>query len=698
MVDAFLKKYNLNLTEQQKKAVEAVEGPTLLLAVPGSGKTTTLVARLGYMIYEKGIAPENILVLTYTVAATKDMSARFEKIFGSEMHDRLEFRTINGVSAKIILYYSNLIHKKPFELESDEKKRFLRIASIYQRVQKDYPTEGDLQEISTAFTYIKNMMLSDKEIAKFSLDFAYNLEEIYKEYCISMQRDGVMDYDDQMKYAYNILLQSPETLRYYRDKFRYICVDEAQDTSKIQHVLINLLAGDSPNLFEVGDEDQSIYGFRASYSQALLSFEEDHKNATVLVMEENFRSTSGIVDTADRFIQKNYYRHKKSMHSFRGSGEEVKLKELPSRSAQYEYLVQKLTKTDRETAVLYRNNDSVLPLVDKLDRLDVKFRVKNAELLFFTNRIIVDILDIIRFSYNIYDTDLFMKIYYKMNLYLTKNEAVAVCKMSSSQNISVFQALHRFSLNNSFKSDRVNDFEYEMKAVSEKKPHQAISYVITMTGYRDYLNRNKIKDNKSYILKEIAKNCEDFNSLLNRLDYLKNLISSHNVYYDSNIILSTIHSSKGLEYDTVYMLDVLDGVLPETISTPRSSKAEKMAFEEERRVFYVGITRAKNRLILLDTGESSRFIDEALRSFSVDKQDTKLFNKQKKMKKEVPEISVSFEEFCSSLLPGKVLNHEVFGEGVISKVNIPYVSIQFSEKEKTFSARYLYDNNLVLIQ
>ena len=220
MLEEFLKKYNISLTDQQKKAAESVEGPTLLLAVPGSGKTTTLVARLGYMIYEKHIEPENILVLTYTVAATKDMSERSVKLFGDEMKDRLEFRTINGVCAKIILHYSHIINKPAFRLEADEKKRALRISQIYQKIVEDFPTESEIREITTFSTYVKNMMLTEEEIKKQAKDYSYDIVAIYKEYCASMQREGLMDYDDQMRYAYNILKSSPETLAFFQNIYR----------------------------------------------------------------------------------------------------------------------------------------------------------------------------------------------------------------------------------------------------------------------------------------------------------------------------------------------------------------------------------------------------------------------------------------------------------------------------------------------
>lgn len=691
-LERFLTKYSLNLTEQQKKAVEAVNGATLLLAVPGSGKTTTLVSRLGYMIFENNIAPENILVLTYTVAATRDMADRFEKIFGDELRERLEFRTINGVCAKIILHYSRLIGKDAFQLESDEKRKNLRISNIFQNVVHDYPTESEIKDISTAFTYIKNMMLNEEEISKKAEEYDYDLAEIYRRYNQSLINDGLMDYDDQMRYAYNILKSSPETLSYFQNVFKYICVDEAQDTSKIQHAIISVLSAKYGNLFMVGDEDQSIYAWRAAYPQALLNFESEHENAKVLVMEENFRSDSNIVESADRFIQKNFFRHKKTMFAHRSAANEIKTKELPSRSSQYEYLVNKLADAKVDTAVLYRNNDSVIPLVDRLDRKGIPFRIKNAELLFFTHRIVTDILNIIKFAMDPYDLELFMKIYYKMNTYLSKNEALEICKICEKKEISVLKSVKFVHFGNSYKTDALRDFAADMDNLSTmKNPLNMIHFVVNISGYHEYMKRGKMKDSKSYILRELARQCDSFQELLDRLDYLKDLLQNDDFSKKSNVILSTIHSSKGLEYDTVYMLDVLDGVLPESIADITSGKEERAAYEEERRIYYVGITRAKNRLVLLDTREKSTFINETVRNFKPDTDKGILFNKHKK----APGTD-DYRMFCERLVKGVEVVHKKFGMGKVRRIkNEKIAVIDFCDKARELDMKILFEKNVI---
>ena len=204
----FLEKFPIKLNSQQQAAVQAVHGPVLLLAVPGSGKTTVLVTRLGYMIYCHGIHPSRILTLTYTVAATNDMRERFCRFFGEKLANALAFRTINGVCAGIIKYYGNQIGKEPYALESDEKVLLAILSGLYQKYENEYPTESDLKGIKTLITYIKNRMLSEEEILTLGKENKCHLLEIYKEYCKALKERNCMDYDDQMVYAFRVEVYS----------------------------------------------------------------------------------------------------------------------------------------------------------------------------------------------------------------------------------------------------------------------------------------------------------------------------------------------------------------------------------------------------------------------------------------------------------------------------------------------------------
>ncbi len=594
----FLDRYTKQLNPQQLEAVQTVEGPVLLLAVPGSGKTTVLVNRLGYMIYCKDIAPENILTLTYTVAATKDMAARFTHIFGEELSDRLEFRTINGICAKIIAYYGRMIGKTSFELCSDEKFTGQLLTNIYLNVEKDYPTESDIKNLRTLITYCKNMYLGADEIKKLGKDNDMDLYRIYESYNAKLKEQSMMDYDDQMIYAYKILKGSQVTLKHFQEIYRYICVDEAQDTSKIQHMIISLLAGKAGNLFMVGDEDQSIYGFRAAYPDALLNFEKEHYGAKVLVMDKNYRSNARIVEAADIFIQHNKERHAKHICATKSAKSEINFVSI-AREAQYSYLMKVAENPTNKTAVLYRDNESILPLVDLLERNNVPYNIKSADLTFFSNRVVIDIVNMLRFAFVPMDAELFMKIYFKFQAYIKKTDAIAMCELAEANHSGILDAAEEVGMNPHVLGN-CRSLRTHFKNMAQENPAKAINRIENFMGYGDYLGANNIDTNKIFILKQLAKQEKDIPGFLNRLSVIRQILMEKKNDNKTKFILSTIHSSKGLEYDSVILIDVLNGVFPNKVlrANTKSTQQEKKDFEEERRIFYVGMTRAREHLTI----------------------------------------------------------------------------------------------------
>lgn len=625
----FERKFPQKLNEQQKEAVQSVEGPVLLLAVPGSGKTTVLVTRLGYMIYAKGIAPEKILTVTYTVAATEDMAARFASLFGTDMADRLTFKTINGICAGIIHTYGRKTGRTPFALLNDEKVIADTLAKIYQKTERTYATESDLQTVRTLITYIKNSMLTDAEIREMDKTTDMKISAIYKEYNTWLREQKLMDYDDQMVYAYTMLQRFPELLRLYQDKFPYLCVDEAQDTSKIQHAIIALLASKTENLFMVGDEDQSIYGFRAAYPEALLSFEKNHPGAKVLLMEENFRSGAGIVKAADTFIQKNKLRHKKHMRAIKGGEEVVKEIAVKTRDDQYRYLAAvaencaaaradrvggRTADTSHTVAVLYRDHECALPLIDLLERKEIPYRMRNAEISFFTHRTVLDVLNIMKLAMHPKDAETFLQVYYKINTYIRKEDALQIARVSETQDISVWNAAVRYHGLSDYTMSSVQNTRMHMQQLLTERGDKAVKRILYYMGYQEYLERCGLKADKIEILRILGSREDSMAGLLQRLRELQDILTRKETDYSCNFILSTIHASKGLEYDTVYLMDVTDGILPaQMLKNPeKASGEERENYEEERRLFYVGATRAKSELYVFTTGKPHSFCKELL--------------------------------------------------------------------------------------
>lgn len=726
--------FSVKLNQQQKEAVQSTKGPVLLLAVPGSGKTTVLVTRLGYMIYCKNIPPERILTVTYTVAATKDMSERFAVRFGEDMAKRLEFRTINGICARIIQYYGRRIGKTPFELVKDEKATTGMLIRICQDHGMGYPTESDLKNVRTLITYIKNMMLNEEELQKLEEESDIRIAGIYREYCRQMREQKLMDYDDQMLYAYNMLRKDPGVLAYFQNRYPYICVDEAQDTSKIQHAIIALLAAGTGNLFMVGDEDQSIYGFRAAYPEALLSFEKKHSGAKVLLMEENFRSNAKIVEAADKFIQKNTLRHEKHMRAAREAGADIREISLKSRKAQYVYLMKaaqecttgmagmsgseehrgRADASVTETAVLYRDNECAIPLIDLLERKNIPYRMRNADLSFFTHRTVLDVQNIIRFAMDSKDTELFMQIYYRLKLFFNKKDALRYAQISQEKDMEVLDAALKYGNLEKYQEDNIRNLKRQMVRILNMPGDEAVNQILTYMGYQDYLKKMGMNANKLETVKLIGSRVESPEKLLERLEELRTIIQEKVSDKDCPFILSTMHASKGLEYDTVYLLDVMDGILPEKVlANPRTaSKEELETYEEERRLFYVGVTRAKNQLNVFMTNKPSKFCSELLGKRNLRENQQKEYAGIKKWGDYSPagtygikgngmyhgygtghgfqkQSGKSYQELADALGEGMIVKHKKFGEGVVVDMEGEHIRIQFGDNVKNMDLKVL---------
>ncbi len=726
--------FSVKLNQQQKEAVQSTKGPVLLLAVPGSGKTTVLVTRLGYMIYCRNIPPESILTVTYTVAATKDMSERFAVRFGEDMAKRLEFRTINGICARIIQYYGRRIGKTPFELVKDEKATTGMLIRICQDHGMGYPTESDLKNVRTLLTYIKNMMLNEEELQKLEEESDIRIAGIYREYCRQMREQKMMDYDDQMLYAYNMLRKDPGVLAYFQNRYPYICVDEAQDTSKIQHAIIALLAAGTGNLFMVGDEDQSIYGFRAAYPEALLSFEKKHPGAKVLLMEENFRSNAKIVEAADKFIQKNTLRHEKHMRAAREAGADIREISLKSRKAQYVYLMKaaqecttgmagmsgseehrgRADASVTETAVLYRDNECAIPLIDLLERKNIPYRMRNADLSFFTHRTVLDVQNIIRFAMDPKDTELFMQIYYRLKLFFNKKDALRYAQISQEKDMEVLDAALKYGNLEKYQEDNIRNLKRQMVRILNMPGDEAVNQILTYMGYQDYLKKMGMNANKLETVKLIGSRVESPEKLLERLEELRTIIQEKVSDKDCPFILSTMHASKGLEYDTVYLLDVMDGILPEKVlANPRTaSKEELETYEEERRLFYVGVTRAKNQLNVFTTNKPSKFCSELLGKRNLRENQQKEYVGIKKWGDYSPagtygikgngmyhgygtghgsqkQPGKSYQELADALGEGMIVKHKKFGEGVVVDMEGEHIRIQFGDNVKNMDLKVL---------
>ena len=602
----FQRKYGLTLDPQQAAAVQAVEGPVLLLAVPGSGKTTVLVSRIGYMRFVRGIPAGTILTMTYTVAAAGDMRRRFAALFGAEAAEGLEFRTINGVCSRIIHLYERRLGRTAFRLlEAGEQAALL--GELYRQRAGEFAPEGTVKALGAAITYVKNQMLGEEQLSEVNVE-GVDFPPFYRAYCASLRERRCMDYDDQMVYALEILRRYPQLLREIQDRYAYFCVDEAQDTSKIQHRIVHLLASRSKNIFMVGDEDQSIYGFRAAFPQALTGFDRLYPGAQILYLERNYRSNARIVEAADRFIQKNENRKPKHMVPTRPAGEPVREIQVYNRQKQYRYLETLASTCDRETAVLYRDNDSALPLIDLLDRAGIPYRCRQVEGSFFSNRVVRDLCDMFRFAEDPWDGALFLRFYYKLGAGISRLAAQEAVERCGREGETILGYIAQLPSVSAWTRKQCKALETHFENLRTERADKAVYRIVHFMGYGAYLEERGMDAGKAELLEALGEQTADPRALLERLAELETVVRQGGSDDGAPLILSTIHSSKGLEYERVILMDVADGIFPKSLPDKAASQEEKDAYEEERRLFYVGMTRARESLAVIT------FRKEGLRS------------------------------------------------------------------------------------
>ncbi|MBP2027872.1 DNA helicase-2/ATP-dependent DNA helicase PcrA [Acetoanaerobium pronyense] len=697
----------VNLNESQVQGVTHKDGPLLLLATPGSGKTTVLNMRIAYLILEHNINPKNILNLTFSKMAAKDMENRFEMFFGDIIEEKIHFSTIHSFSYNIVrtFYQSEGLRYEILENRLENKSKILKeIFSIYN---KSIITEDKLEELTNNISLIKNSMLSEGQIA--SKDYGItNFHQIYK-YYENYKENGVpgirlLDFDDMLVEAYNILNNDKLLLKKYREKYKYISIDESQDTSLIQHKIIELISMPLGNIFMVGDDDQSIFGFRAADPKYLLDFKKTYKDGKILKIQENFRSSQEIVNTANEFIKNNFNRYNKNMFTRNGKYKNIPVNGFENEKNQVKFIIENIKKENEShtIAILYRNNNSAIDIVNILDKESISFYIKDTNNKFFNHWVVDDVLNFFRLSFNDTKIDIFERIYTKCSSYVSKNHIESIKFMDKK--VSVFENLSSIFEPSDYRIKTLDDIKNKFKKLNNLSPSQGIRYIREDLKYEKNLER--ICDTLGYSmdsvqsilnsLEMIADECDTIVDFANRLSYLKKLMNESHKNTKSNITLSTIHSSKGLEFDSVYIIDLNDSIIPsyEAINSNNND-----LIEEERRLFYVGITRAKKNLYLNWVKEKgskvykkSLFINEIEKITNPDKYKV---NDSKDIKQ--AKFGVS-ERFSNTLIKegfipeiGKEVVHRVFGEGLVMELTDEMITISFEKSGIKKLSRLLCD-------
>ncbi|TCU75660.1 ATP-dependent helicase [Tissierella praeacuta] len=613
----------MNLSIGQKKAIHHVEGPALILAVPGAGKTTVLIHRTVNLILNHKISPERILSITFSKSSARDMKERFNKSFSEISSIPIQFSTIHSFCFGLIREYAyiNRIKYTLIEEEKNELNKYNVIKKIYFATNQEYITEEKLESLLNSIGYIKNMMLSADEFLKHNKSDIENFKIIYDAYEKYKKDNNLIDFDDMLTIALEILESNTYILEKYRTKYDFIQVDEGQDTSKVQLEIIKLLASPKNNLFIVADDDQSIYGFRGAYPKGLLNFNKIYPNGKLFFMEENYRSSKNIVSVCSQFIKKNTLRYNKNISTNNNFIEPINIVKFNSIDEEYKYLVKDLkTRELSRCCILYRNNLSSIGLIELLERNKIPFTMKDIKVRFFNHWLIQDIINFIIFSKDTTNMNIYENIYYKTKGYISKKQ-INYAK-TLNYNLSIFDRIMDFPGLSNFYKSTLKELKLDFKKLGKLSPSDAITFIEHELEYEKYLKENSMKFGYTYdvlktiiyYLKFIANNSRNLDELLNRLKYLEHLCRNSRSSKNA-VTLSTIHSAKGLEFDRVYMIDLVDGDFPSISSIEAYEKGKYELIEEERRLFYVGMSRAKYHLSLITINnigekkvEPSRFL------------------------------------------------------------------------------------------
>lgn len=580
----------MKLNPNQLEASRHDKGPALVLAVPGSGKTTVIVNRIKHLIEDKGVSPYKILAITFAKSQQLDMQKRILEALDENYAKEVGVLTIHALSYKIIREYERYkkIKYTLLDVENAPKSRNI-LRKIYMDKLKTYPSEEELDQIQSILGYIKN---ANEDYIDADGPFEYKV--VVDDFDAYKKKKRLIDFDDMLVIANDLLEKDRHIISKFKDKYEYILLDEGQDTSSIQFMILDKLINKENNFFVVADDDQSIYRFRGACPERILNFEKHYKGAHIYRLSENYRSTPSIITASNRLIKNNKLRYTKDLSAHKSGSAPVNVKLFNKDLDEYRYIAKYLKDATGTVAVLYRNNISQIPLAEYLERYMINFTSYDKKDRFFNHWIIEDIFDIYNFSQNMNNAALFRKIYYKIKGYLSKQD---ISEISTLTDVDVLKTLYRSESIQSYKKDYILELMKDFKAIRKMKPSNVIDYIENDMNYRGYL-RTKGRDNSEsfnklltmlYFLKQIALYTKSMDELKLRLNVLRSKIYSQN---DSNVVLSTIHGAKGLEFDTVFLIDIVDEEIP------GSNNASDAELEEERRIFYVGMTRAKENLYI----------------------------------------------------------------------------------------------------
>ncbi len=675
-----------SLNNKQKEAVINTDGPMLILAGAGSGKTKVLTTKIAYLIEEKGIDPYNILAITFTNKAANEMKERVKNMLDIDTN-MIQISTFHSFGLSIIKrHYEKLGFKSNFTIiDSDDS------LSTVKRILKDMnldPKFFNPKTIRNKISSAKNELMTPVELDKFTNNEIDEVTvKVYTEYQNKLKVNNSLDFDDLLMLPIVLFNENKEVLKYYQERFKYILIDEYQDTNHVQYILTKMLSAKYKNICVVGDPDQSIYGFRGSNYKNILNFEKDYKNTKVILLEQNYRSTKNILGAANDIIKNNKNRKEKELWTDNNIGDKIKYKRCDDEKDEAHFVVNNVKKLMNdgcpleEIAVLYRTNAQSRNIEEAFLRENIPYKVVGS-FYFYNRKEIKDLISYLKLIYNPSDD-------------ISLNRIINVPKrgigLKTMESLTTKANILNESLFNTIDSGKELEFKkliLEFQQMSEELSlTELVDLILDKTGIRKELVNEDTIESQGRLenleeFKSITKSFEDREGIISLSEFLDeiSLVSDKEEYKNRTdvVTLMTVHSAKGLEFNHVFIIGLEEGIFPHSMCLYDNNE-----IEEERRLCYVAVTRAKEKLTIVNTkrrllygqdsyNPPSRFIGEIDNEY-LDKEEIKQVNNNYNKIFKSSNIN-KYEEYT----PGEKVIHDKYGEGVIITVEPSILTIAFA--------------------
>lgn len=698
-----------HMNTEQSEAVRTTEGPLLIMAGAGSGKTRVLTHRIAYLLDEKGVSPYNILAITFTNKAAKEMKERVQKLVGEEA-EVIWMSTFHSMCVRILRRDADRIDiERNFTIIDPTDQKSV-IKDVLKRENID-PKRYEPRMFISAISNLKNELKTPQDALESANDFYTQMvAKVYEGYQKQLIRNQALDFDDLIMTTIKLFERVSDVLDYYQNKFQYIHVDEYQDTNKAQYTLVNLIAQKFKNLCVVGDSDQSIYGWRGADIQNILSFEEDYPNARTIFLEQNYRSTKTILNAANEVIRNNTERKPKGLWTANANGEKIKYYEAFSERDESEYVVREIFKQQKkgrklkDIAVLYRTNAQSRVLEETFLKSNVPYVMVGGQK-FYDRKEIKDVLSYLRLIANSADDISLRRVINIPKRGIGPSSVDKIAAYATSNSISMFEALAEVDFIGLSKkvTQAASEFYQLINHLMQEQEFLEISEIVEevliKSGYRDMLEREQTLEARSRlenidefmsVPKDYEKNTPlEEQSLINFLTDLSLVADVDEANLEDGVTLMTMHSAKGLEYPVVFIIGMEESIFPH-LRAIKSDDDHEM--EEERRISYVAITRAEEELYLThassrtlfgrsQSNPRSRFLNEIpddLLALPERKQTTQIGQKRTAPKRGYSQRTVvnNAKPSTSEWNVGDKVTHKSWGEGMVSNVNVKNGSVE----------------------